>query len=158
KFNRDQEMEADRLSVSWMIAAGYNPDGMLRLQKRLEELENHRKAAIFSTHPTSAKRYEAAQKQIAKAAPPPELLAKPAQPLVGKTALASVKAELQHVQDERVAEALKPESGAVDAAALAPVNKVDFDNFAALQNQLLFAGDKGKSKLLAQNHLTDAQL
>jgi len=62
KFNRDQEMEADRMSVGWMIAAGYNPDGMLRLQKRLGELEGHSKAAIFSTHPTSAKCYEAAQK------------------------------------------------------------------------------------------------
>ena len=158
KFNRDQEMEADRLSVGWMIAAGYNPDGMLRLQKRLSELEGHSKAAIFSTHPTSAKRYEAAQKQIAKLAPPQDLLARPVAPLVGTEALAAAQAELQQAQDARLATALKADAEPVDAAALAPVDKVGFDTFAALQNELLFAGDKGKSRLLAKNHLTDAQL
>ena len=158
KFNRDQEMEADRLSVGWMIAAGYNPDGMLRLQKRLEQMEGHSKAAIFSTHPTSTKRFEAAQKLIVKSAPPPDLLARPVEPLVGSEALASAKAELQQAEDARIAEALKPEGGPVAAAALAPVGKVDFDSYAALQNELLFAGDKGKAKLLAKNHLSEAQL
>jgi Zn-dependent protease with chaperone function len=158
KFNRDQEMEADRLSVGWMIAAGYNPDGMLRLQKHLSELEGHSKAAIFSTHPTSAKRYEAAQKQIAKAGAPPDLLSRPVEALVGSEALASAKAELQHAEEGRLAEALKPEGGPIAAAALVPVEKVDFDTYAALQNQMLYAGDKGKAKLLAQNHITETQL
>ncbi|HJU39072.1 MAG TPA: M48 family metallopeptidase, partial [Tahibacter sp.] len=35
KFNRSQELEADRLSIGWMIDAGYDPDGMLRLQREL---------------------------------------------------------------------------------------------------------------------------
>ena len=83
KFNRDQEMEADRLSVGWMIDAGYNPEGMLRLQQHLGELEGtHRSAAIFSTHPTSEKRYKAAEQQIARLAPAPDLLAHPVEPLV----------------------------------------------------------------------------
>ncbi|HZP66843.1 MAG TPA: M48 family metalloprotease, partial [Rudaea sp.] len=158
KFNRDQEMEADRLSVGWMIAAGYNPEGMLRLQRHLGELESHSKAAIFSTHPTSAKRYQAAEQQIAKLAPPPDLLARPVAPLVDAEALAAAQSEIKAVADARLAEALKPEAGDVDAAALAPVEKIGFDSYAALQNQLLFAGDKGKSKLLAKNHLTEAQL
>jgi Zn-dependent protease with chaperone function len=158
KFNRDQEMEADRLSVGWMIAAGYNPDGMLRLQHKLGELEGHSKAAIFSTHPTSAKRYKAAQQQIAKLAPAPELLARPVAPLVDTDALAAATAEIRQADDVRLAKALQPEEGNLDAAALAPVAKVDFDTYAGLQNELLFAGDKGKAKLLAKNHLTDAQL
>ena len=158
KFNRDQEMEADRLSVGWMIGAGYNPDGMLRLQHKLGELEGHSKAAIFSTHPTGAKRYQAAEKQIAKLAPAPELLARPVAPLVSSEALAAAHAEIEHADDARLADALKVDSGSVDTAALAPVGKVGFDTYAGLQNELLFAGDKGKSKLLAKNHLTDTQL
>ncbi|HET8898741.1 MAG TPA: M48 family metalloprotease, partial [Rhodanobacteraceae bacterium] len=39
KFNRNQEMEADRLAVGWMIAAGYNPEGMVRVQQDLARLE-----------------------------------------------------------------------------------------------------------------------
>ena len=158
KFNRDQEMEADRLSVGWMIAAGYNPDGMLRLQKRLGEMEGHSKAAIFSTHPTSAKRYQAAQQQIAKAGAAPDLLQRPAAPLVGADALAQAKSEVQAIEDKRLAAVLKPDDGAVDAAALAPVGKVDFDRYAALENELQFAGTKGRAQLLARNHVTATQL
>jgi Zn-dependent protease with chaperone function len=159
KFNRDQEMEADRLSVGWMIAAGYNPQGMLRLQQQLGELErSHKSAAIFSTHPTGEKRYKAAAQQIAKLAPPPELLAHPVEPLVGDQALLAARAEIKGAQDARIAKALKPEGAVVTAEALAPVDKVGFDTYAALQNQLLYAGTKGESHLLAKNHLTEAQL
>jgi Zn-dependent protease with chaperone function len=159
KFNRDQEMEADKLSVGWMIAAGYNPQGMLRLQRQLGELEGkHRSAAIFSTHPNSEKRYKAAEQQIAKLAPPPELLAHAAEPLVSDKALIAARAAIWSAADERIAQALKPGAGDVAADALAPVDKVGFDSYAALQNQLQFAGAKGESHLLAKNHLTEAQL
>jgi Zn-dependent protease with chaperone function len=159
KFNRDQEMEADRLSVGWMIAAGYNPEGMLRLQKHLGELEgSHKSAAIFSTHPTSEKRYKAAEQQIAKLAPPPELLAHQVQPLVGDKARIAAKAQIWSAVDKNIAQALQPSSGEIAAEALAPVDKVSLDGYAALQNQLQFAGAKGESRLLAKNHLTEAQL
>lgn len=159
KFNRDQEMEADRLSVGWMIAAGYNPQGMLRLQHHLGELEGkHKSAAIFSTHPNSEKRYKAAEQQIARLAPPPELLAHAVEPLVGDKALIAARAAIWSAADERIAQALKPGAGDVAAEALAPVDKVGFDSYAALQNQLQFAGSKGESRLLAKNHLTEAQL
>jgi Zn-dependent protease with chaperone function len=159
KFNRDQEMEADRLSVGWMIAAGYNPQGMLRLQRHLGELEgSHKSAAIFSTHPTSEKRYQAAEQQIAKLAPPPDLLAHPIEPLVSDKALIAARTAIWSAADERIAQALKPGAGSVDAEALAPVDKIGFDSYAALQSQLQFAGAKGESRLLAKNHLTEAQL
>ena len=158
KFNRDQEMEADRLAVGWMIDAGYNPDGMLRLQRKLGELSaGKRQAAIFSTHPTSAKRYEAAQKQIAKLAPPPELLARDVAPLASADALASATAEIKKVEDDRVAQALKIDAPEVAAEALVPVEQVDFDTYAALENQIQFSGDKGKASLLKKNKLNDAQ-
>jgi Zn-dependent protease with chaperone function len=159
KFNRDQEMEADRLSVGWMIEAGYNPQGMLRLQQHLGELEgSHKNAAIFSTHPTSEKRYKAAEQQIAKLAPPAELLAHPVEPLVDIKARVAATAEIWSSVDENIAQALKSGNGDVSAEALAPVDKVGFAGYAALQNQLQFAGSKGESRLLAKNHLTEAQL
>lgn len=159
KFNRDQEMEADRLSVGWMIAAGYNPEGMLRLQRQLGELEGkHKNAAIFSTHPTSEKRYKAAEQQIAKLAPPPDLLAHPVAPLVDDKARIAATAEIWSGVDASIAQALSSGPGDVAADALAPVDKVGFDTYAALQNQLHFAGSKGEPRLLAKNHLTEAQL
>jgi len=159
KFNRDQEMEADRLSVGWMIAAGYNPQGMLRLQHHLGELEGkHRSAAIFSTHPNSEKRYKAAEQQIAKLSPPAELLAHTVEPLVGDKARIAATAEIWSGADERIAQALNVGAGDVAADALAPVDKIGFNTYAALQNQLQFAGNKGESRLLAKNHLTEAQL
>jgi len=159
KFNRDQETEADRLSVGLMIAAGYNPQGMLRLQKHLGELEiKHKNAAIFSTHPTSEKRYKAAEQQIAKLSPPQELLARAVEPLVGDKARIAATADIWSATDARIALALQSGAGDVAAEALAPVDKVGFDNYAALQNQLQFAGSKGESRLLAKNHLSEAQL
>jgi Zn-dependent protease with chaperone function len=159
KFNRDQEMEADRLSVGWMIAAGYNPQGMLRLQQHLGELEGkHKNAAIFSTHPTSEKRYKAAEQQIAKLAPPSELLAHPVEPLVDDKARIAATAEIWSAADARIGLALRSGAGDVAAEALAPVDKIGFDTYAALQNQLQFAGSKGESRLLAKNHVTEAQL
>jgi len=159
KFNRNQEMEADRLSVGWMIAAGYNPQGMLRLQRQLGELEKgHKKAAIFSTHPTSAKRYQSAEKLIAKLNPPPELLAHEVLPLVGEKQLADSRAEIKGAEDARIAEVLKPKGEAPSADALAPVSGLAFDSYAALSNELVYAGDKGKAKVLASHHLTEAKL
>src|SRR5207344_550476 len=128
-------------------------------QHQLGELEGkHKSAAIFSTHPNSEKRYKAAEQQIAKLAPPPELLAHAIEPLVSDKALISARAAIWSAADERIAQALKPGAGDVAAEALAPVDKIGFDSYAALQNQLQFAGAKGESHLLAKNHLTEAQL
>lgn len=156
KFNRDQEMEADRLSIGWMISAGYNPQGMLRLQQRLGELDTHSHAAILSTHPTSEKRYKAAQQLIAKLSPSQDILSLPVQPLVGDGALASATAEIKGIENDRIAEALGP-SEQPNAASLAPVQKISFDTYAAIANQLEFAGPKGKAHVFATNHVTEKQ-
>ena len=156
KFDRDQEMEADRLSVGWMIAAGYNPQGMLRLQQRLAAMDTHSHAAILSTHPTSEKRYKAAEQLIAKLSPPPEIVSQPIRPLVGDGALASASAEIKGIEDEQVAKALGA-SEPPSAEALAPVQKLSFDAYAALDSQLDFAGSKGRAHVLASNHVTEKQ-
>jgi len=156
KFDRDQEMEADRLSVGWMIAAGYNPQGMLRLQQRLAALDTHSNAAILSTHPTSEKRYKAAEQLIAKLSPPHEIVSQPIRPLVGDGELASASAEIKGLEDEHLAQALgshEPPS----AEALAPVQKLSFDTYATLDSQLDFAGSKGRAHVLASNHVTEKQ-
>lgn len=157
KFNRNQELEADRLAVGWMIAAGYNPQGMLRLQQQLGAMSTKR-ASIVSTHPTSAKRYQAAEKLIAKLAPPAELLARPAAPLVTDQALAAAGAEIKGAEEARIAAVLKPESAAPTAAALAPIDGVGFATFAAVSNELIYAGEKGKPQVLAKHKLSEARL
>lgn len=92
KFSRNQELEADRLALEWMVQTDYNPAGMLRLQQRLGEMAGERRrAAILSTHPTSSKRYQAAQKRIAALAPDAELVERPRAPLVDARALAAAR-------------------------------------------------------------------
>jgi Zn-dependent protease with chaperone function len=160
KFNRNQELEADRLALQWMIQAGYNPQGMLRLQEQLGAMaEGKRRAAILSTHPTGKKRYQAAEKLIAKLAPPPELLARNVAPLVDDAALAEASAAIEQAEAERVAQALKPEGiEAPSAAALAPIDGIDFATYAAIGNQLLHAGSAGKARVLKAHKLDDAKL
>lgn len=126
KFSRNQELEADRLTVEWMIRAGYNPRGMLRLQDRLGALQGKRKWGMLSTHPASAKRYKAAENEIARRVPPEDLLARDTQPLVGEDALtqatqsaskAQLDAALAEFADWQTAAALAPAPPAPPAAA-----------------------------------------
>jgi len=55
-YSRDQELEADRLSVRLVAAAGYDPEAAVRLLVRLAELKAPpdplHLGAYFSTHPT----------------------------------------------------------------------------------------------------------
>jgi Zn-dependent protease with chaperone function len=160
KFSRNQELEADRLALQWMIDAGYNPNGMLRLQEQLGALAGGKRgAAILSTHPTSAKRYQAAQKRIAQLAPSSDLLASGLTPLVNEEAIAAAATAIESAEAERIAQALKPDADdAPTAAALKPIDGIDFATYAAIGNQLLHAGDAGKGAVLKRHRLDDAKL
>jgi predicted Zn-dependent protease len=133
KFNRNQELQADRLAVEWMIAAGYNPQGMLRVQQRLGAMAGKRQAAILSTHPNSAKRYQAAERHIAALRPDGELLTRAPEPLVGELALASADEQIQTMVAAAMAPAVQeaapasPQSEA-PAAAMAPAGGVRTGN------------------------------
>ena len=126
KFSRNQELEADRLTVDWMIRAGYNPRGMLRLQDRLGALQGKRKSmGMLSTHPASAKRYQAAEREIARLAPSQDLLVRAEAPLVSDDALAvagtqaeraRLDAELAAFADAMAGSALVPASPPAQAA------------------------------------------
>ncbi len=52
KFNRDQESESDRLGVKYMVAAGYDPRGMVDLiQILIDSSQGGAPPEILSTHP-----------------------------------------------------------------------------------------------------------
>lgn len=58
-FSRDMEREADRLGVRYMVAAGYNPEGMASLLEKLIAERQRRPGAVeqfFSTHPLTEER------------------------------------------------------------------------------------------------------
>jgi Zn-dependent protease with chaperone function len=155
KFNRNQELQADRWAVQWMIEAGYNPEGMLRLQQQLGALAGQkRRLGMLSTHPNSSKRYQAAQRQIAALAPAPELLARETRPLVDPAALQTAQQSITAQEEQRIAQVLAPgATEAPPAAALEPIDGVAFAEYAALSNQLLQAGADGRSRVLAQRRI-----
>lgn len=56
-FSRKQELEADRIGISLMDKAGYNPIGALEFWKRMKEGRQEKEPLIYlSTHPVDDKR------------------------------------------------------------------------------------------------------
>jgi Zn-dependent protease with chaperone function len=69
-YTRDEERDADRLGVDWMAAAGFDPEGALRLHERL--LQSGRRGIpipFLQTHPTGEERMARIRQQIAGLAP-----------------------------------------------------------------------------------------
>ena len=60
KYSRNHEFEADEYGVKYMVAAGYNPQGAVELQKKFLALKGGKSAGLmeswFATHPPSAAR------------------------------------------------------------------------------------------------------
>jgi len=62
-FSRKQELEADRIGISLMNQAGYNPLGALEFWKRMKESRQGKKPIVyFSTHPVDDKRISEIEK------------------------------------------------------------------------------------------------
>ena len=73
KFSRDAEREADYLGLQYMYKAGYDPNSFVSFFEKVEALEKKQPGTIpkvFSTHPPTPDRIEAAQKEIATILPP----------------------------------------------------------------------------------------
>jgi predicted Zn-dependent protease len=72
-YSRDQELEADRLGVRLLRAAGFEPQGAIRLLARLAELKRTAEPSslgeYFSTHPTAEIRMESLRRLLASAHP-----------------------------------------------------------------------------------------
>src|SRR5262249_54037654 len=61
KFSRDHEREADRLGAKTMYDAGYDPEGMISLFEKLQQLQKTNPNSVdkfFASHPSPAERID----------------------------------------------------------------------------------------------------
>lgn len=56
QYSREDEKEADLVGLSYMVQAGYDPNGMLETMQVLQELSTVRPIEFFSTHPNPESR------------------------------------------------------------------------------------------------------
>ena len=68
-FSRDQEREADKYGLEWMNAAGYSPQGALRLWKKMGSIAPGRDFTFLLSHPASDERFENLKQQISSLPP-----------------------------------------------------------------------------------------
>ncbi|HZW37588.1 MAG TPA: M48 family metalloprotease, partial [Candidatus Deferrimicrobiaceae bacterium] len=73
-FSREQEREADWIGIDYMVKAGYNPEGAIRLQEFFyQQLEGGKNPmfveGLFRTHPFSKERLDNARARIAERYP-----------------------------------------------------------------------------------------
>ncbi len=64
-FSRDEERDADRLGIGYAAAAGFDPQGALRLFERMASAGRATPLAFLSTHPGGAERLADARQVIA---------------------------------------------------------------------------------------------
>jgi predicted Zn-dependent protease len=67
-YSREQERQADQGGMSYMVRAGYDPQGMVDLMKLLVRISGSNPSVLeqmFSSHPMSADRLQAAQARVA---------------------------------------------------------------------------------------------
>ncbi|MGA8142906.1 MAG: M48 family metallopeptidase [Candidatus Acidiferrales bacterium] len=72
KFSRDAEREADFLGLQYMYKAGYDPNSLVSFFEKVTALEKKQPGSVpkvFSTHPPTPDRIEAAQKEISTILP-----------------------------------------------------------------------------------------
>jgi predicted Zn-dependent protease len=69
KFSRNQELEADKLGLSFMAMAGYNPQTAVNFWQRMSQASSSSaKPPVFlSTHPTDASRIAQIQRNLPEA-------------------------------------------------------------------------------------------
>lgn len=58
KFNRNDELEADRLGVRFSSQAGYDPRSMIKVMEILRDQSSSRTPEFFATHPNPENRIE----------------------------------------------------------------------------------------------------
>lgn len=65
-YSRDDEREADRVGLALMTAAGFDPQGALRFQRKMSRIAS-RGLPLFATHPSSGDRIEELESLIRSA-------------------------------------------------------------------------------------------
>jgi predicted Zn-dependent protease len=100
KFSRDAEREADFLGLQYMYKTGYDPNAYVTFFERIQADEKRRPGTIpkvFSTHPPTPDRIEAAQKEIARILPAKQ------EYIVTTSEFDTVKARLRNIRFSRKA-------------------------------------------------------
>jgi predicted Zn-dependent protease len=64
-FSRDDERDADALSVDYMMANGFDPHAALRLQEKMQKLPGGLSVPFLNRHPSGAERIDNLKKLIA---------------------------------------------------------------------------------------------
>jgi predicted Zn-dependent protease len=67
-YSRENEHEADRLGLAYMVKAGYGSKGFVGLMDMLNNLNKHKTSTLellFATHPMSSQRYQIAVDRVA---------------------------------------------------------------------------------------------
>lgn len=67
RYSRENEREADRLGMDYMVASGANPQGMVDLMGMLRAMNDRQPGSMevmFSSHPMSDERYANVQRQL----------------------------------------------------------------------------------------------
>ena len=153
-FSRDQEREADTQGLEWAIAAGYNPLGAVRLQKKLLELAGSDDSfSLFRTHPPSKDRAAELEALIAK-----NDLAKP---LLDQPMLALNLPQESDDEEEDSAVTAPDATGRIalatpKAASLTPIQGFSLERYASYVNEIAAAPESQHAKINSKYKLTEA--
>ena len=66
QYSREDEKAADLVGLSYMVQAGYDPNGMVETMQILQELQSIRPIEFFSTHPNPESRLGYLQERIGR--------------------------------------------------------------------------------------------
>ncbi len=66
QYSREDEEDADKTGMTYMVQAGYDPNGMVETMKILQELQTLRPIEFFSTHPNPERRIAYLEERIAR--------------------------------------------------------------------------------------------
>lgn len=96
KFDRDQEREADEIGFEYLVAAGFNPVGAIRLAERLNQVGSG-VGLFFESHPGWPERRALFQGMIARNPHAQELIAKYSAPSIPVTVVAQTQNVLEEI-------------------------------------------------------------
>ncbi len=66
QYSRDDEKDADLVGLSYMVQAGYDPNGMVQTMEILQELQTIHPIEFFSTHPNPESRIAYLEERIGR--------------------------------------------------------------------------------------------
>jgi Peptidase family M48 len=98
EFSREFEAQADYLGIQYMYRAGYDPEALVTMFEKIEDLQKHKPGAVakvFSDHPQTPDRIQHSQEEIARILPPR------AEYLEDTSEFEQVKARLARIENKR---------------------------------------------------------